>query len=779
MRKNDSKFTSTSYKQFLENKQQSAKPVGFKVKEKDLPESLFNFQNASVRWALRIGRAALFFDVGLGKTSMQLSWADAVVKKTDKPVLILAPLIVGPQTCREAIKFNIPNVQIAESKDDIKEPRVYVTNYHKLHRFDVSAFSGVALDESGILKSFTGSTCQTLIQSFSETPYRLACSATPSPNDHEELGNHAEFLGVMTRTEMLATWFLHDSANTGDWRLKGHAEKDFWEWVASWAMVCRKPSDLGFEMAGYDLPKLNIIEHVIDTELKQDGRLFAVPEETLEGQRKARRQTMSARITKAAEIVAKDDRQCVIWCELNDEGDEVEKAIPDCVQIAGRDTDEAKENRMIGFLDGEHKCLVSKAKICGFGVNMQICSKTIIVGATHSFEQFYQLIGRFRRFGQTKEVDCHVITSDLEYSIFQNVKAKWAKHDEMFGQMVKYTSKINRESLGETKKMSDHYKTAKAKGDNWTMILGDSCEVVAAMPSESIHYSIFSPPFASLYTYSNSPRDMGNCSDEDQFFVHFDNLIPELYRVLKPGRLLSFHCMDMPTSKERDGFIGLKDFRGDLIKAFQKHGFILHSQVCIWKDPVTVMQRTKALGLLHKQIKKDSCMSRQGIPDYLVTMRKPGENPERVEGRFESFAGTDGPEPIRDANNEKQLERFSVEVWQRYASPVWMDINQTHVLNNYREGRDEKDERHICPLQLDVIERCVDMWSNPGDVVLSPFGGIGSEGYQSILQGRKFIGVELKPGYFKVACKNLERAEKKAKQSDLFTEVVDEPELAE
>jgi len=315
--------------------------------------------------------------------------------------------------------------------------------------------------------------------------------------------------------------------------------------------------------------------------------------------------------------------------------------------------------------------------------------------------------------------------------------------------------------------------------EKWAIYNGDCVEVVKGLPDHSIGYSIFSPPFSSLYTYSNSPRDMGNCRNDADFFEHFGYLIDELRRVMMPGRDVSFHCMLLPTSKVRDGVIGLKDFRGDLIRAFQSRGFVYHSEVCIWKDPVTAMQRTKALGLLHKQIKKDSCMSRQGIPDYLVTMRKPGENPERVEGRFESFAGTDGPEPIRDANNEKQLERFSVEVWQRYASPVWMDINQTHVLNNYREGRDEKDERHICPLQLDVIERCVDMWSNPGDVVLSPFGGIGSEGYRSILQGRKFIGVELKPGYFKVACKNLERAEKKAKQSDLFTEVVDEPELAE
>ncbi len=718
------------YKTFLESKQRAAKPVGFDVRK--LPSSLFPFQSAITKWSCRIGRAALFCDVGLGKTIMQLAWADAVQRKTKRPVLILAPLIVGPQTVREAEKFGIKNVHIAESQEDVGKTGIYVTNYQKLHRFDPPAFDGIVLDESSILKSFSGSTCKTLIASFSRTPYRLACTATPSPNDHEELGNHAEFLGVMSRVEMLATWFVHDSENTSDWRLKGHAEKAFWEWVASWAMVVRKPSDLGFDSTGYDLPPLNIIEHVIESCEPQAGHLVAVPEETLEGQRKARRLTMDARISKAAEIVAADDRQCVLWCELNDEADDCEEAIPGAVQVAGRDTDENKEKRVLEFLDGKHPALVSKSSICGFGVNMQCCSKTVVVGATHSFEKFYQLIGRFRRFGQTREVDVHVITSDLEYGIFQNVKRKWATHDAMFNSMLEHTARVNRAALGETTRMSDEYKTGKTEGDGWTMHLGDCVDVVGAMEAESIDYSVFSPPFSSLFTYSNSARDMGNCSNDAMFFDHIGRLIPNLFRVLKTGRLLSFHCMNLPLSKERDGVIAIRDFRGELIREFVRHGFVMHSEVCIWKDPVTAMQRTKAIGLLHKQLKKDSCMSRQGIADYLVTMRKPGVNAEPV---------------------SHTSETFPVDRWQRYASPVWMDINQTDVLNNYRDGRNNEDERHICPLQLGVIERCLELWSNPGDLVLSPFAGIGSEGYQSLLQGRRFVGAELKETYFDVACK--------------------------
>ena len=268
--------------------------------------------------------------------------------------------------------------------------------------------------------------------------------------------------------------------------------------------------------------------------------------------------------------------------------------------------------------------------------------------------------------------------------------------------------------------------------DRYAIYNGDSCEILPGIPSNSVHFEIYSPPFASLYTYSNSERDLGNCKSDSEFFEHFEFIIKELYRVLMPGRIMAVHCMNLPTSKERDGYIGIKDFRGDLIRAFQKAGFIYHSEVCIWKDPVIAMQRTKALGLLHKQLKKDSCMSRQGIPDYLVAMRKPGENPERVEHTNESFP---------------------VSIWQRYASPIWTDINPSDTLQA-SSAREEKDEKHVCPLQLTVIRRALNLWSNPGDTVLSPFMGIGSEGVVALQNGRRFVGVELKPSYYEQSVKN-------------------------
>ena len=269
--------------------------------------------------------------------------------------------------------------------------------------------------------------------------------------------------------------------------------------------------------------------------------------------------------------------------------------------------------------------------------------------------------------------------------------------------------------------------------DQYAIYNGDSCEVLKNIPDNSIHYTLFSPPFASLYTYSNSDRDMGNSKGDEEFYQHFTYLVKELYRVTMPGRLLSFHCMNIPLMKERDGVIGLKDFRGQLIKLFQDNGFIYHSEVTIWKNPVTEMQRTKALGLLHKQIKKDSSMSRQGIPDYIVTMRRPGDNPERITHTMESFP---------------------VNVWQNYASPVWMDIRQSDTLQK-KSARTEKDERHICPLQLEVIQRCIELWTNPGDIVLDPFAGIGSVPYVAVTMGRRGIGVELKESYYEQAKNNL------------------------
>jgi len=406
---------------------------------------------------------------------------------------------------------------------------------------------------------------------------------------------------------------------------------------------------------------------------------------------------------------------------------------------------------MLDFSAGAVRAFVTKPSIAGFGMNWQHCSDMAFVGLSDSYEQFYQAVRRCYRFGQTKTVNVYVITAETEGAVVANIKRKEADAMRLAAEMVEHMRDINMEALkGATVRDKADYQRDAVHGDGFVAHLGDCVDVVREIPDNSIQYTVYSPPFSSLYTYSNSDRDMGNCKGDEEFMEHYGFLVRDLFRVTMPGRLLSFHCMNLPTSKQNHGYIGIRDFRGELIKLHQDAGFIFHSEVCIWKDPVTAMQRTKALGLLHKQIRKDSCMSRQGIPDYLVTMRKPGENEERV---------------------SHTPDDFPVELWQQYASPVWMDINPSDTLQ-YRSAREHNDERHIAPLQLEVIRRALKLWTNQGDTVLSPFMGIGSEGYCALQYGRRFIGAELKRSYWQQAVKNLTVA--KTDQGGLFS-IDDDP----
>lgn len=731
-----------NYESLIQTKAIIDRPSGFECSE--ISPVLFDFQQVLVRWALARGRAAIFADTGLGKTLMQCEWAQRVSDHTDSDVLIVAPLCVAQQTVNEAKKIGV-DVHYCRSQN-AAIPGVNITNYEMLEHFDFSQFAGIVLDESSILKSHTGKTRTALIESCQSVPYRLSCTATPSPNDFMELGNQAEFLGVMSREEMLAMFFTHDGGETSKWRLKGWGATKFWEWMAQWAAVVRKPSDLGFDDTRYNLPPLNINEHVITDDFTEDGQLFSSIATTLTERRRAQRNSIEERVSAVAEMVNASGDQWVIWCHLNDESTALVNAIPDAVDVKGSDSIDTKERRIMDFTEGRQRVLVTKPSIAGFGMNWQHCHKQAFVGLSDSFEQFYQAVRRCWRFGQNREVDVEVFTAESEGQVLANIKRKEAAHHEMSDQMVDHMKELMQQEMKKTQREKTVYQRDYAEGDGWILHQADCVHVASELESDSIDYTIFSPPFASLYTYSNSDYDMGNCKDDDGFMEQFSFLVEQMFRITKPGRLLSFHCMNLPTSKQHHGFIGIRDFRGELIRLFIEHGWIFHSEVCIWKDPVTAMQRTKALGLLWKQVKKDAAMSRQGVPDYLVTVRKPGENPNPV-----THDATDLP----------------VDLWQKYASPVWMDINPSRTLNKL-PARDENDERHICPLQLDVIERSLHLWSNEGDLVFSPFAGIGSEGYSALQMGRRFIGSELKPSYFQIAKENLSSAVRR--NFDLFSQ---------
>jgi DNA modification methylase len=749
-----------NYQEFLAKKKIIDQPTGL-VNIPELNPMLFDFQRDIVRWALKRGRAAIFADCGMGKTPMQLEWAHHIPGR----VLIVAPLAVSAQTIREAEKFH--EEEIVYSPDGTISSRVTITNYERIHHFDPEMFTGIVLDESSILKSYTGKYRTELIEKFGGIKYRLACTATPAPNDFMELGNHAEFLGAMSRTEMLSMFFVHDGGETQSWRIKGHAESEFWKWVCSWAVMIRKPSDLGYDDGKFILPPLNMEQVTIHSDEPTDGMLFAMEAQTLPERQGARRSTISDRAKACADIVNATKDQCLVWCDLNDESAMLTRMITDAVEVKGADTEKHKETSMLAFAEGKIRVLVTKPKIAGFGMNWQKCHNVFFVGLSDSYEAFYQAVRRCWRFGQEHPVSCKVITSDIEGAVVKNIQRKETDAARMAEMMVDNMHEINAENIRGIERTHDTYRVDDRQGKSWKLMLGDCVERTKEIADESIHFSVFSPPFASLYTYSASDRDMGNAKDANEFAEHFKFLIKELYRVLKPGRLISFHCMNLPTSKTHHGYIGISDFRGDLIRMFEAEGFIYHSEVVIWKDPVTAMQRTKAIGLLHKQIVKDSCMSRQGVPDYLVTMRKPGENLEPVHGELDHFEG--------DQSTFQSNGRLSIDIWQRYASPVWMDINPSDTLQA-RAAREEKDERHICPLQLQVIHRALQLWTNPDDLVLSPFAGIGSEGYESIRLGRRFVGIELKQSYFDQAVKNLTEVEKHTTTGILDFEVTNDNE---
>ena len=721
-----------SYREFIAAKGFQAQTVGLS-EIPALNPKLFDFQRDIVAWALRKGRAAIFADCGLGKTPMQLEWA----KHVPGPVLILAPLAVAQQTVREGAKFGIP-VKYLREGGAFSAPKITITNYQMLDHFDPTLYAGIVLDESSILKAYDGAFRNQIITSFAKTPFRLACTATPAPNDYMELGNHSEFLGVLTRTEMLSTFFVHDGGDTSKWRVKKHAMRDYWKWVCSYAVMIRKPSDLGYDDNGFVLPPLNVEDITIEVDKPTDGRLFAMPAITLEERRHARSGSIEERAAKVAELVAqRPNEPWLVWCNLNSESETATALIPGAVEVTGsgpHSSNDEKEKRMLGFTSGDVRILVSKPSIAGYGMNWQHCANVIFFGLSDSYEQFYQAIRRCWRFGQQKPVNCYIVTSSQEGAVTENIKRKEKDAVKMAEEMVNNMHELNQQEVRGVRTHDRNINVHRTDaGENWTMHLGDCVEVTAKFPENSIDYSIFSPPFASLYTYSASPNDMGNCRTHAEFYEHFTFLAKELNRVLKPGRNLSFHCMNLPIAKEREGYIGIADFRGDMIRIFQDAGFIYHSEVCIWKDPVTAMQRTKALGLLYKQLKKDSCMSRQGIADYLVTMRKHGTNPTPV---------------------TKNPAEFPVDLWQKYASPVWMDIDPSDTLQR-KSAREHDDERHICPLQLEVIRRAIRLWTNDRDQILSPFAGIGSEGYVAVQEGRQFIGIELKESYFAQATANL------------------------
>jgi hypothetical protein len=450
-----------SYRDFLATKRLIVPPAGI-PDPPELNPAMFGHQRAVTRWALRRGRAALWLSTGLGKTLCAQEWARVVAEHTERPVLIVTPLAVAQQFKREGERFGI-DITVCREADDMTDG-INVVNYDRLERMRLNDLGGVVLDESSRIKDFTSATRNMAIEAFKHTPFKLECSATPSPNDHTELGNHAEFLGVMSRTEMLSMFFVHDGETTQEWRLKGHAKDDFWRWVSSWAMAARKPSDLGFDDTGYNLPPLNLHEHVVGdaAELaRKAGLLFGYEAKGLEQQRGARNDSLDDRVAKCAELANATDEAWIVWCDLNSESTALTKAIRGAVEIRGSDKTEDKEQRILDFLEGRARVLVSKPSICGSGLNLQGTHNSAFVGLSNSWEAWFQAIRRQWRFGQEHEVNCHMIIGAAEGAVIENLRRKQAQADEMAAQMIEHMGESMRLELGANGRTEDKYEPRK------------------------------------------------------------------------------------------------------------------------------------------------------------------------------------------------------------------------------------------------------------------------------------------------------------------------------
>lgn len=750
------------YHEFLKTKQVKIKSFGISVTKDQINPILYDFQKDSVQWAVKRGRAALFLDTGLGKTFCQIEWARLLGERT----LIIAPLSVSRQTIREAGKLNVSVKYVRDQVEIDQDHKIFITNYEMIDSFDMDQFGAVVLDESSILKAIDGKTRRKLTDACKDISYRLCCTATPAPNDYPEIGYHAEFLGICTQVEMLAQFFINANkehtynidgqaytrkgSNKGgtEWRLRHHAENKFFEWLASWAITLIKPSDLGYDDDGFILPELNIHPIFVKADYIPEDQLFFTRLHGIVDRAKVRKSTIPDKFEVLEDLLLNSPDQWIIWCGLDAESSLLAKGIPGAVEVKGTDKADYKAQMFEDFQDGKYQVLITKVKIGGYGLNFQNAHKMIFFGMNDSWENWYQSIRREWRYRQEYPVDVYLILSALEEEIYTNLMRKDAMAKRLRQKLIE---KI-RTYEGDQLKMNDDnlydtYHEDETAGSRFTLKLGDSCKRLGELKDNSIDLSVYSPPFADLYTYSPSERDLGNSRNKDEFFSHYRFIIQELLRVTKPGRITCVHTSDIPAMAQKDGYIGVKDFPGDVIRAHMEEGWTFQGRAFVQKNPQAQAIRTKSKALLFVQLRKDSSDSRPALVDQILIFSKPGENSVPIT-----------PVENGEMDNEK---------WIEWANGIWLGISESDTLQ-FTTARDIGDEKHICPLQLGTIERCIKLYSNPGELVLSPFAGIGSEGFTALKFGRRFVGIELKDSYYRIASKNLKQAEMDFDTGTLF-----------
>lgn len=715
---------------------------------------LHEYQRFAVTFAVARQRAALFLECGLGKTSISLAWVEHV--RADRPAMICAPLAALHEFENERAKFfpDAPLHLLATADVDgwLAAPSgVALVTHHAFTRDrDLSGLAAFVLDESSILKSGAGAIAQSLSRSIRPIPNRLALSATPAPNDPTEYAQHAVFLGYMrSDAEFRARFFVRDGK---DWRVKGHAKEALPRWLSRFALWMRDPAVYGMPcnaLPGGE-PELRVVDlGAVEHGLAVDVDLFGAPAVAL---------TMSQRSTVRNNLYHEDERTrravelcrgapSILWAMRNEHADEMERAVRAAglrvAQIAGTTPDEARVEAVRAFQAGELDVLVSKPKVIGHGVNLQRAERMIFAGYDESYEALHQAVRRSHRQGRTgAALEVYVLTAPEEQPILTALRAKaarWRQDSERqereFARALAGDLEAYHQGLTMTVEVDTPERLPDARSAHYWLQHGDSIERMGHMEEGSVDLAVFSPPFASLFTYSSESADMGNCSDQatEEFNLHFAHFAERLCRIMKPGRVVCLHLAQLVAFRARHGRKGLRDFRGDVVRVMEEAGFHYYGEFVIPKNPQAVAIRTKSERLQFSQFKRDSLESSPALNDYVLQFRRPGTQAVPV---------------LNDVSNEE---------WIRWASGVWDDIRETDVLS-YQSARGEEDEKHICPLQLPVIERCVRLWSNPGEVVFTPFLGIGSEVYTAIRQGRIGWGIELKAEYFRQAMRAAETA---------------------
>lgn len=801
------------YLEFLEDKVKVVKEAGFLVDEDQLTKGgvLFDHTKDAVRWALRLGNALIAMSFGLAKTRTQIEIAKQIHAHTGKSFLIVCPLGVKHQFQEEDGPKLGTTWQYVRTDEEISAATTpyLITNYERVRDGSIHPYLhpivGVSLDEGSVIRSLGSKTYQVFIDAFADVPFRFVATATPSPNDYKELIYYAEFLGIMDHGQALTRWFKRDPEQAGHLTIHPHHEKDFWLWVASWALFLFTPSDLGYSDEGYILPELQVFWHRVKADQTRawkqkdkygQHRLLLDAAAGVSEASAEKRETLPARVDKMLEIMAANPGEhWLLWHNLERERLAIEKAVPGSLSVYGSQELELREERILGFVRGEIPILATKPEIAGSGCNFQRhCHMNIFLGVDYKFQDFIQAIHRTYRFQQNQPVQVHIIYAESEDAVIDVLKRKWQQHNELVLKMRDIIQKygMSHEAMNKDLKRSLGVNRIETKGKLFTFVNNDCVIECRNLPDNYfglIHTSI---PFGNHYSYTTSAEDFGHNPSDADFWVQMDYLIPDLLRILKPGRVAAIHVKDriLYGHQTASGFMEVSEFSDDCVKAFKKHGFLYEGRRTIVTDVVRENASTYRLG--YTEMTRDASKMGSGLPEYLLCFRKPPTSADtsradepvtkdkqdftRARWQYDAHAfwrsdGNSPLTPIELYNYAEQVARadeldrkdrlsssFFMDPPKSPTPWIWDDVVSMRTLNS--EQSRSREQNHICPLPFDIVERTIRLYSNPGDLVLDPFGGIGTVPYIAIKLGRRAYGVELKPEYYQCAvkyCLDMER----------------------